>query len=101
MMPRAFSLAVMVLVGLLSAGCANGDCEATCEAAKNCSPVPARFALFECGDGCLFQEDQAEKAGCTAEFEAFNACTAESLDRACQEDVCDAQGDALSACLSK
>ncbi|NUQ75795.1 MAG: hypothetical protein HUU21_19810 [Polyangiaceae bacterium] len=101
MMRRAFSLAVMVLVSMLSAACAEDDCEASCEAAKKCSPVPARFAVFECGDGCDFYENQATNAGCTAELETFNACGADNVDRACDANVCNAEEDAYSACLTK
>ena len=101
MMRRTFSLAVMVLVTLLSAACTGSDCETSCEAAKKCSPVPARFALFECGDGCDFHENQAMTAGCTAEFDALNACSADNVDRACDENVCNAEADALSTCLTK
>ena len=101
MMRRAFSLAVMVLVTLLSAACAESDCATSCEAAKKCTPVPARFALFECGDGCDFHENQSMTAGCTAEFEAFNACSAANVDRACEENVCNAEEDAWSTCLAK
>jgi hypothetical protein len=100
-MRRAFSLAVMVLVTLFSAGCAESDCQASCEAAKKCPQVPARFAIFECGDGCDFHENQSMTAGCTAEFEAFNACSAANADRACEENVCNAEEDAWSACLTK
>ena len=101
MMRRAFSLAVMVLVTLLSAGCSESDCEASCEAAKSCDQVPPRFALFECGDGCAFYENQAETAGCTAELETFDACSADNAARVCDETVCNAEADALSACLTK
>jgi hypothetical protein len=101
MMRRAFSLAVMVLVTLLSAACSESDCATACEAAKKCDPVPARFALFDCGDGCDFYENQAETAGCDAELEAFDACGADNVDRACEETVCNAEADALSACLTK
>jgi hypothetical protein len=101
MMRRAFSLAVMVLVTLLSAACAESDCATSCEAAKKCTPVPARFGLFECGDGCDFYENQADTAGCTAEHDALNACGAANVDRACEANVCNAEADALSACLTK
>jgi hypothetical protein len=101
MMRRVFSLAVMVLVTLLSAACAESDCETSCEAAKKCPQVPARFAIFECGDGCDFYENQSVNAGCTAELDAFNACSAANVDRACEENVCNAEADALSTCLAK
>jgi hypothetical protein len=101
MMRRAFSLVVMVLVTLLSAACGQSDCEASCEAAKTCPQIPARFALFECPDGCDFHENQAETAGCTAELDALNACSAADVNRACEENVCSAEADAWSACLTK
>jgi hypothetical protein len=100
MKQRMLFLAIMVLVPLFTAGCA-GDCEKACEAAKACSTVPPRWAVFECSDGCAYYENQAETAGCTAELEALDACGADNEDRACEESVCDAQGDALSACLTK
>jgi hypothetical protein len=101
MMRRAFSLAVLVLVTLLSAACGQSDCETSCEAAKKCTPVPARFALFECPDGCDFHENQAETGGCTAELDALNACSADNVDRACEENLCSAEADAYSTCLTK
>lgn len=100
-MRRAFYLAVMVLFTLPSAGCSESDCATSCEAAKKCPSVPARFAIFECGDGCDFYENQAETAGCTAELEALDACSADKADSVCEENVCSAEADAYSACLTK
>jgi hypothetical protein len=101
MKQRAFFPAIMVLVTLFTAGCAGNDCENACEAAKMCTQVPARWALFECGEGCDFYDNQASTAECTAELDTLNACGADNTDRACEENVCSAEAQALSTCLTK
>jgi len=92
---------MMVLVTRLTAGCAGSECKESCEAAKMCSPVPARWALFECGEGCDFYDNQATNAGCTAELDTLNECGAANTDRACEENVCSAESEALSTCFTK
>lgn len=97
---RVLFQAIMVLVPAFTAGC-GGDCEEACEAAKACPQVPPRWLVLECGDGCAYYENQAETAGCAAELDALDACGADNADSACDENTCNAEGDALSACLAK
>lgn len=101
-MLRRYSIIIAAFSSSLTAGCAQSDCEAVCEAAKDCQTdgeVGQVFASLDCGDACDFQEDQSAQAGCSAELDTFHACGADNLDRACEANVCSEEALSWSQCL--
>ena len=94
----------MVVFGaaLGAAGCSSSPCEESCEVAQECFPNSALILSIDCSDACDMQEDQMEAIGCLDQWDAYNACLAESVNDSCGPTgkTCEAETAAYDSCVS-
>lgn len=82
-----FVLVLGALAGLSLAACGGKSCEDVCQGYSECG---GDAAVDECvTETCEANQEMAEEAGCTAEFDAIVACAADL-------DVC--ESDPIGSC---